>query len=642
MSAPKIGDLIRIVLGPQYAKSKRIQRRIVGKVTAVTTTTVTIRGRGELMAGGEGGICWMCGQALTNPSSVQIGVGPECAKAIGITWLGSIRDRQLSADELRQAKADMHTTVTLPLLGVAWGPVDGPAPILAMDRPRPPDTRGLDKMPPIGAAPTNLVPLDVTLPDPYRFFPYQETGVRMWLTAGDLLLADDMGLGKTAQVIGGILQARYLVRNDPHFKGMKRIPSVIVCPKSLRGNWRIELRRFAPDLHVQVLEGRDAKLLKNQDIYITHYENLASRKIGDRPVLSKAGAALAKLKMLALVGDESHRIKTASAIRTLAMAELAKSARYRALLSGTAILARPRELIPQLEILDQMEKLFGSTSAYRLRFCNLTLRRFGKRRVWDDSGRSNLTELNQRLAPIMLRRRKEDVLKDLPPKTYARVTVELSNREAYARFEESIADADPSQRAAMTSKLRALMAEGKIEPATDWVASFLDSTDDEKLVVFAYHRNVQQALVAAFPTAARIFASADMQRLKLDVEEEKRRFQEDPACRLIVCSLLAAGFGHTLTAASNLLNVELDYTPGNMAQAGDRIHRPGQVWPCTIWTLVAEDSVDERLTEILVEKRQVTGVVLDGEEQVIDEQSVTKAAVADILRRVRERKRRAA
>jgi SNF2 family DNA or RNA helicase len=299
-------------------------------------------------------------------------------------------------------------------------------------------------------------------------------------------------------------------------------------------------------------------------------------------------------------------------------------------------------MIPQLSILGKLDDLFGSTSAFRVRFCNLTLRRIGKRRVWDDSGRSNLPELNQRLAPIMLRRLKRDVLKDLPDKTYARVVVELSNRDEYQQYEDAIADADPGQRAAMTAKMRGIMAQGKIEPAIEWVESFMDSTDGEKLIVFAYHRSVQQALVAAFPDCARIFASADMQKLKLDVEAEKQRFQEDPNCRLIICSMMAAGFGHTLTAASNLLNVELDYTPGVMQQCEDRLHRPGQQYPCTIWTLVAEDSVDDRLTELLVEKRQVTGVVLDGAEQVLDEQTVSRAVVAEILKRVNQRKRKAA
>lgn len=643
MATPRVGDLLRIAVLPAFAKQIGVQQRLVGRVTAVNGRSIQVTGRGELMQGGVDGACWMCNRPLSSPASLQVGVGPDCAASLNLGWLGTVRNRPLTDQELLQAKRDLTVDKILPIRAIAWGPVDGPPPVLEIDKPSPEgNDRGLEAMPPIGTAPTDLVPLDVTLPDPYHFFPYQEIGVRTWMTVGNLLLADDMGLGKSLQVIGGILQARYMARSDPRYKGMKRIPSVIVCPKSLRGNWAAELRRFAPELHVQVLEGRDSKLLKNQDIYITHPENLATRKIDDRPVLSKAGAALAKLKMLALVGDESHKYKTGSAIRTLAMAELAQAAQYRALLSGTAILARPRELLPQLQILGKLEEHFGSTQAFRIRFCNLTLRRLGRRRVWDDSGRSNLSELNLRLAPIMLRRKKEDVLKDLPEKTYARIVVELSNQEQYQRFEDAIADAEPGQRAAMTAQLRRLLAEGKIEPAIDWIQSFLDSTEDEKLVVFAYHRNVQQALVEAFPDSARIFSDVDMKRLKLDVEEEKRRFAEDPGCRTIVCSLLAAGFGHTLTTASNLLLVELDYTPGNMTQAADRIHRPGQQWPCTIWTLVAEDSVDDRLTEILVEKQQVTSMVLDGEERVLTEQTVTQTAIRDILKRVRERKKRAA
>jgi SWI/SNF-related matrix-associated actin-dependent regulator 1 of chromatin subfamily A len=342
--------------------------------------------------------------------------------------------------------------------------------------------------------------------------------------------------------------------------------------------------------------------------------------------------------------DESHRLKTMEARRTQAATLIAENARYRNMMSGTPMEARPRELLPQLQILGELESRFISPGAYRVQFCNLTLRKMGKRRVWDDSGRSNLPELRQRLLPIMIRRKKIDHLKDLPEKTYARVTVELSNLEAYRRLEEDVADADPSVRAGMLARLRRTLADGKVEPAIDWINLFLEQTDDEngKLVVFAYHRDAQANIAAAFPGCARILADADMRRLKLDIEAEKARFMTDPSCRLIVCSLAAAGFGHTLTAASNLLNVELDYTPGIMAQAGDRIHRPGAKYPCTIWTLVAEGTVDDRLTEILIEKRGVTGEVLDGDDGQITEQTVNQSAIRDILRRVNERKRRAA
>jgi SWI/SNF-related matrix-associated actin-dependent regulator 1 of chromatin subfamily A len=650
MAAPKVGDLIRIVMGPALARHLGCQRRVCGRVTGVNEKTVTIRGRGELMAGGEGGACWMCGQPLTNPASVQVGVGPDCAKQIGIAWLGNVRDRRLTDDELARVKADLAVERTLPLLGINWGPLDGPAPVLSMERPSRRTPGDNIVFPQIEARPEQLEELQLSPPKGLAYRPYQEEDIRFWLTQPNIINANDMGMGKTPEALGTIREVLYAVRDDPAFCGVKVIPSVVLCPKSLKKNWLSEARTWAPELRVQIIEGRDDKLLKNQHLYVCHYEATWSPRGADG--LSKVGRALASMQKAVFAADESHRLKTLEARRTQAAALIAEKARYRAMLSGTPMEARPRELLSQLLILGELDGRFVSPTAFRTRFCNLTLKRMTvtvntprgprrvQRRVWDDSGRSNLQELRARLLPIMIRRKKEDHLAELPSKTYARVTVELSNEAEYRRLEEQMAEAEGGAQAGMLATLRRTLAEGKVEAALDWIDLFMAQTEDDagKLVVFAYHRGVQQAIVEANPGCARILADADMKKLGLDIEAEKERFATDPSCRLIVCSLAAAGFGHTLTAASNLLNVELHPTPGVMDQAADRIYRIGQHYPCTIWTLVAEGTVDDRLTELLVEKRQATGITIDGAEQVLDEQTVNRAAILDVLKRVKERK----
>ncbi len=113
-------------------------------------------------------------------------------------------------------------------------------------------------------------------------------------------------------------------------------------------------------------------------------------------------------------------------------------------------------------------------------------------------------------------------------------------------------------------------------------------------------------------------------------QEAVRRFQEDPETRIIVCSIKAAGIGITLTAASNVLMVESAWTPSDMDQAEDRLHRMGQEGQVTVWNMVAEDSFDEDMAAMIAEKRAVVTAATDGREDV-SRVSVMEDAVKRLL-----------
>jgi len=158
--------------------------------------------------------------------------------------------------------------------------------------------------------------------------------------------------------------------------------------------------------------------------------------------------------------------------------------------------------------------------------------------------------------------------------------------------------------------LRQLCARGKLAAVKEWVENFLASGD--KLVLFAHHVDVQQALFDAFPNAARLFGEDDATTRQANID----RFQSDPDCRLIVCSLVAGGVGVTLTAASNVAFVELSWTPAAMEQAEDRVHRIGQHDAVTAWYFLAEETIDEWMYDLLESKRQVIDHVIDGRRRV--------------------------
>jgi SWI/SNF-related matrix-associated actin-dependent regulator 1 of chromatin subfamily A len=228
----------------------------------------------------------------------------------------------------------------------------------------------------------------------------------------------------------------------------------------------------------------------------------------------------------------------------------------------------------------------------------------------------------------MIRRKKAQVLKELPAKQRSDIYVELSNRSEYDRAEKEFfdwlvgkyaAEAEGSPEERIQSAIRKAMAvkpmeallksgecrrlagRGKTKAVVEWIREFMESSEDEKLVVFAAHKPVQQALLKEFPSALHIFGDDSPESRQQAVDE----FQGNPEKRLIICSLQAANMGVTLTAASTMVFAELDWTPSVMSQAEDRIHRIGQENHVQIYRVIGRGTIDEHILQILEEKAQV-------------------------------------
>lgn len=468
--------------------------------------------------------------------------------------------------------------------------------------------------------------------------PFQRAGVAYVLAAdGRALIGDDMGTGKTVQSLACV-QAR------------GAFPAVVVCPASVKLAWRDHVMgpmRWRPDHPIPrdgwlpgrravVLTGRrpDPVALAGADVIILNWE-----------VLADWLEVLKSARPRAVIYDESHYAKSAGSGRAKAALTLTTSMPRDALLlatTGTAVMNRPVELVSQLRLLRRLGD-FGGSGAFRNRYCD----RFWDGFRWNDSGASNLEELNLLLRETcFVRRTKQQVMRDLPPKRIARVPVALTNRRVYARAEAEtirfLMDAvlldeeftariaglpaaereelirerrdDRAERARRAEKivrmnlLRRVAGEGKLRAACWWIQEFLESTD-AKLVVFAHHVPVQRALLRQFPDAARVLGESSAQDRQRSIDE----FQGNPECRLIVCSLKAAGVGITLTAASDVLTIELDWTPATHDQAEDRAHRMGQPGSVTCWYLLADGTIDEDMDELIEQKRQITSATLDGE-----------------------------
>ena len=454
-----------------------------------------------------------------------------------------------------------------------------------------------------------------------RLYPYQIDGVAFLAARGRALLADDMGLGKTAQAIAALARLR---RTDE----VRR--ALVVCPTSLKHQWHREiLRCLALDPEDVVVVGgpraeRRAAYDGARPILITSYELLRA----DEDLLGGYDPDL-------LVLDDAQRIKN---WRTLTAAATKRiRSRFAFVLTGTPLENRLDDVYSLMQVIDP--HLFGPLWRFNQDFTRLDERG----RV---SGYRNLGELRRRLGPVMLRRRKEDVLTELPPRIVNRVMVPMTDeqRAVHDESEGQVArllarlkkrPLTPQeekrllrsfQRMRMACDAEALVGgAGQEAPKLAELATLLDEIcvqSGRKVVVFSEWERMQSL-------AAGVCERLGLAHVRLHggVPAAGRgrlidRFREDPACKVFL-STDAGGVGINLQAASYLVNLDLPWNPAVLAQRIARIHRLGQSEPANVVLLVSEASFEERMETSLVAKRALfDAAVGDSDVDEIDRASL--------------------
>jgi hypothetical protein len=418
--------------------------------------------------------------------------------------------------------------------------------------------------------------------------PFQWAGVRYALDARRVFLADEQGLGKTVEALAT------LEADDAY-------PAVVVCPASLKLNWQREAARWVPHRSVAIIEGRVA-VPPTAEITILNYEIVAAHR-----------EALGRLHPRALVVDESHLCKNPQAKRTQAVRRLAETVEpdgLRLALTGTPVLNHADELISQLRVLGRLED-YGSGARFKRQF----------------RGRLSEERLHWHLRRrCFVRRLKTEVLPQLPAKRQVVVPVELDNVREYRLAEEDviawlreqpldlrelnarIAATLRAERLAQIGTLQRLAARGKLNAALAWIHDFLQS--GEPLVVFARHVEVQTAVLERFPDALHIMGRDTI----AERDDAVRAFQDPEGPQLIVAATRVGAQGITLTRASNVAFLELEWTPALHDQAEDRCHRIGQRDAVTAWYLLAADTIDETMAALIQRKRGLIAAITDGRE----------------------------
>jgi SWI/SNF-related matrix-associated actin-dependent regulator 1 of chromatin subfamily A len=415
--------------------------------------------------------------------------------------------------------------------------------------------------------------MSIPVPKNLQYMPFQEEGIEFARERKSVLIADAPGLGKTIQAIG------YL---NCHWEVEKVL---VVCPATMKNVWARELDKWLISPCVEV-------------------------KIINYDILQKLDM---KASWDAVIFDEIHYCKS----RTAKRSKLGRAikAKVKIGLSGTPLLNRPVEIWHILHMLDPGQWPMDSYNRFVVRYCNAHQGRFG----WDVTGASHLDELREKLKPLMIRRLKEDVLKDLPAKRYQIIELPTAGlgkdlieklrvaKEKIAEIEETYKHDVQKLRSKVSAEwmemaaLRHEAGRAKVPMAVDVITDAVES--GEKVVVFAHHRDVIEALqVALRGFNPVVLHGGTPQHLRTEAVD---RFQGKDHVKVFIGQIQAAGVGITLTASSHVIFVEIDWTPGIMEQAADRVHRIGQKESVLIQHLVLEGSLDAHMAKGLVRKQSV-------------------------------------
>lgn len=469
--------------------------------------------------------------------------------------------------------------------------------------------------------------------------PFQRQSVRraaLWNWR--ILIADVMGLGKT-------MQALACLRLNPEMR-----PAVIVCKAIGKPNWKKHAHKWLRNDEIYVVNGFPSPENIYQafvhDVVIINYDILANDSTDltivrpgkkDKVEVQEIRGTgwvdfLRLLGPRAIIIDEAQYIINKKAQRTKAILDLCLDVQHIIALSGTGgIKKKPIQGWNLFNLLDPMT--FNSYYGYAKRFCGAVKTAFG----WDMSGATNTEQLNKILtSTIMIRRTKKDVYTELPAKRREIIPLPYDIKEYYKtmiefeRWLDQSEGVNPAAGMYEIEKIKQACVRAKMKSVLEWISDFLASDDEIKLIVFAVHIDVVDKIYTHFKHMA-VKVNGEVSPKEKQAAQD--RFQTDPACRLIVLNIQSGGDTWDLTAANDTAFVEFPWNPDELEQAEDRNYmRLNDPHGANIWFLVAEETYEEDLIEVLAMGLKVLEQILDGKK--VDHINVLE----ELLKRLRERR----
>ena len=360
------------------------------------------------------------------------------------------------------------------------------------------------------------------------------------------------------------------------------------------------------------------------DIFITNYESLKKffvTEIKEHAKLTMRSIVFdPRIKLFkSVIIDESHKCKSPKTQQSKFVEGICKGKQWVFELTGTPVVNNNTDLIQQLRILNRLDE-FGGYRKFVSRYCD------------GPKMSSNMKELNWRLWNCcFFRREKKAVLTQLPDKSRQYIECDITNRKEYQDAENDVikylrtyknADDDKVQRAmrgqimVQMGILKQIAARGKIHAVADFVHDVIDG--GEKLILFAYLKEVVDALKQEFPDAVTVTGSDNVREKQRAVD----KFQNDPECKLIILNYKSGGTGLTLTASSRVAFIEFPWTYSDCEQAEDRAHRNGQKNNVNCYYFLGSKTIDRYMYKVIQTKKdianEVTGTTTQIDEDIVN------------------------
>jgi SNF2 family DNA or RNA helicase len=475
----------------------------------------------------------------------------------------------------------------------------------------------------------------IVFSDGKRPRPYQIEGMKFVEEAGfNCIIADEQGLGKTIEI-------GCLLKLHPE----ELLPCVITCPTTVKRQWLTELMRICcpngtqeerKKYLTQVIQSGKEKAIPGFQIYIVTFDMLKKEDLFEY---------VPDIKLI--VVDECQRIKNHLSDRAKAVQKIAKKCEYHIPMSGTIILNNSGEAFTILNLVKPTR--FPQYQRYLETYCDIYESAWG----YKVGGLKDRERFHEDTRDILIRRTKDQVLKDLPAKDRKFYHVDLDPRfnKAYGKaleeLDELFYDDDMSafekgsSTIAIMSKLRHITGLSKVEECIDFTTEFLLSTQ-RKITIFSHHKDVADLLVMKLNEYLEPIGLEKVIHLSAELDGNGRanaveKFKTNDKCRVMVASTLAAGEGINLQFCSDAIMLERQWNPGKEVQAEDRFHRFGQLNPVSITYIIAIGTIDEYFTELVEQKRAIVSATIDNVDIEWQEQNLMKELTTMLLTKGRER-----
>ena len=417
---------------------------------------------------------------------------------------------------------------------------------------------------------------------------HQREAIKSLVENKKFILADDMGLGKTTSTIIAALET-----------GAKKI--LIICPASLKINWQREIENYS-DQPTSIIEG---KKWEDGTFIIINYDII--KNFHDEK--KKSDSILLKTMFDLVIIDEAHYIQNKQAQRTKLINDFVSNVDRLWLLTGTPITSRPINYFNLLNLIEC--PVAKNWMAYVKRYCNGFQFQAGRRKIWNVSGASNLEELRDRTAPLVLRRLKENVL-DLPDKIITPVYLRLKSKEyealmgEYYDWYDKNGDSDSlTLQFTKLTKVRQVIAEEKVPSTIEICENIVEQ--GKKVIVFTNFTKTLEMILEHFgKSAVRLDGQMSQKERQLSVD----RFQNDESVMVFVGNIKAAGVGITLTAGEAVVMNDLSFLPSDHSQAEDRSYRYGQKNNVLVYYPIFDNTVEGIIYDILKKKKDIFETVM--------------------------------